>query len=166
MKRPYTKIYLAWVNMRQRCRNKNHPKFPRYGGRGIIICKEWESFAGFERDMSPTHNPKFTLERTNRDGPYCKANCIWADATTQANNTSRNIVIKVNEIKKTLPQWCRSVNLPIKVVYDRLFKLHWPVEIALKVPHLSNESRREYGFGMHPILSNRPQVIAQQVFSL
>ena len=27
--------------MKQRCYNKNNDAYCRYGGRGIVICKEW-----------------------------------------------------------------------------------------------------------------------------
>jgi hypothetical protein len=29
----HTRIYDIWVLMRQRCNNKNHPNYDRYGGR-------------------------------------------------------------------------------------------------------------------------------------
>src|SRR6185312_5717144 len=30
--------YYAWVSMRGRCYNKNHPSYKDYGGRGIRVC--------------------------------------------------------------------------------------------------------------------------------
>ena len=34
----YTRFYTIWKGMRQRCYNKNAPRYKDYGGRGIVIC--------------------------------------------------------------------------------------------------------------------------------
>lgn len=33
--------------MKQRCQNPNHHKYKDYGGRGITVCEEWETFENF-----------------------------------------------------------------------------------------------------------------------
>ena len=48
-----TKEYSSWLNMRQRCNNKNNPQYEDYGGRGITICPEWDDFDVFLADMGP-----------------------------------------------------------------------------------------------------------------
>ncbi len=30
-----------------RCENKDHPSYPRYGGRGISVCEEWHTLENF-----------------------------------------------------------------------------------------------------------------------
>lgn len=83
--------------MKSRCKNHNHPDYFRYGGRGIKICKDWEKFSNFEKDMYEEYgywyelnynkrNTEFTLERINNNGDYCKENCKWATMKTQCNN--------------------------------------------------------------------------------
>lgn len=42
-----TRLYGIWVGMIQRCKNQNVKSYMYYGGRGIKICKEWESFDNF-----------------------------------------------------------------------------------------------------------------------
>jgi hypothetical protein len=44
--------YSAYRHMKQRCLNPNNPKYPRYGGRGIKICKRWLGENGFIKWMS------------------------------------------------------------------------------------------------------------------
>lgn len=80
--------YNSWRAMRERCFNPNNAAYYRYGGRGITVCPEWkESFETFLSDMG--NRPKgCTLDRIDGDGNYEMGNCRWADAKTQARNSS------------------------------------------------------------------------------
>lgn len=79
-------MYQAWVGMRARCRNKNHPKFKDYGARGIFVCSEWDqSFSKFLDDMG--ERPEgMSLDRIDNSGPYTKENCRWSTPKQQSNN--------------------------------------------------------------------------------
>lgn len=78
-------VYVAWMNMVQRCKNPNHPQYADYGGRGITVCKSWEQFENFYADMGDRPQG-LTLDRINNDKGYERSNCRWADRKTQANN--------------------------------------------------------------------------------
>lgn len=81
-----TPIYCVWVNMVQRCCNKNQQSYKGYGGRGITICDEWvNSFEQFYSDMG-ARPEGFSLDRIDNDGLYCKSNCRWATREQQQNN--------------------------------------------------------------------------------
>jgi hypothetical protein len=82
-----TRIYRIWKNMRGRCRNPRNPQYPRYGGRGISICQEWNDYPAF-RDWALAHGYRddLSIERVDVNGNYCPANCTWADAYTQSRN--------------------------------------------------------------------------------
>ncbi len=66
----------AWTSMKQRCDYKNHPSYPRYGGRGITYCADWKFFDRFVRDMGEKQR-FWCLHRINNDGNYTKENCVW-----------------------------------------------------------------------------------------
>ena len=36
-------LYIAWMNIRQRCSNKNKRDYKWYGGSGISVCEEWDN---------------------------------------------------------------------------------------------------------------------------
>jgi len=90
-------LYKTWLNMRDRCNNKNNQDWKLYGGRGIIVCEAWDDFTMFLKDMGEKENKNLTLERINGDGNYCKENCIWAPRAIQA----RNISMKSNNVSGT-----------------------------------------------------------------
>ena len=77
--------YTVWSKMMCRCSNKNRKDYHIYGGRGISVCKEWDSYEVF-RDWALTNgfkkyklgtprNEKLFLDRINRDGNYGPSNC-------------------------------------------------------------------------------------------
>ena len=77
--------YRTWNSMRQRCLNSNNDRYHQYGGRGITICKEWESFDVFLSDMGKRPDGT-SLDRIDVDGPYSKENCRWATPKEQMRN--------------------------------------------------------------------------------
>jgi len=80
-------LYSVWTSMRTRCRNPAAINYERYGGRGISICDEWETFEGFLKDMYPSYQEGLTLERVDVNGNYCPENCTWIPPQQQPRNT-------------------------------------------------------------------------------
>ena len=85
-----TRIYTTWSNMKARCYNKNHGEYSSYGGRGIVVCDEWnnsfEKFLQWAQTSGYTGN--LTIDRIDNDGNYEPKNCQWI--TKQENTTKRN----------------------------------------------------------------------------
>lgn len=78
-------LYSTWRGIKARCNDKNHKAYKHYGGRGIKLCTEWESFDVFCRDVGdkPVGH---TIDRKDPDGDYCAANCQWVTQTEQIKN--------------------------------------------------------------------------------
>ncbi len=74
--------------MRRRCHSPGATGYRNYGARGIEVCRAWDSFEQFVRDVAllPGYLEGAQLDRINNDGNYEPGNVRWATCTQQAHN--------------------------------------------------------------------------------
>lgn len=78
--------------MLDRCYNKKHVAYDRYGGAGITVCDRWRGRGGFENflaDMGERPAKEITLDRVRNGEGYHKDNCAWATKIQQNKNRGR-----------------------------------------------------------------------------
>lgn len=114
-----TKEYAVWARMWARCTNPTVDRYPRYGGRGIVVCERWKSFENFLEDMGPLPTPQHSIGRLDNDANYAPDNCRWETRLEQANNTSTTVFIEFNGVRKPLQEWARETGIPAQRLTQR-----------------------------------------------
>lgn len=115
--------YRSWRHLISRCRNPNDKRYAHYGGRGITVCHEWvRSFEAFYSSMGPKPTPQHSIDRIDNDGHYEPANCRWATATEQTNNTSRNKRLTIGDVTMTIADWAKSNGIDPRLATERIRK--------------------------------------------
>jgi hypothetical protein len=107
--------------MRDRCNNPNGTHFHNYGGRGIRVCKRWDSFICFARDMGARPKGK-VLERTNNSRGYSPRNCRWATVAEQNRNKRNNIWVKVNGKRMVLSDAAKMLGVSQPMLSKRILR--------------------------------------------
>ena len=130
-----SRLYKIWSDMKSRTSNRKDKDYPRYGGRGIKVCRQWANFMPFARwALSNGYAPGLTIDRNDYDGMYEPGNCSWEDAKSQANNRSTNFMVTYKGKEKTLKNWCEELGLPYQTIYARIKRYNWPIEDAFEKP--------------------------------
>lgn len=141
-----TRLYSVWLCMRERCNNKNHVAFHRYGGRGIKVCDEWNDYANFKAwALANGYNDTLTLDRIDNNKNYEPSNCRWATLKEQANNRCNNRVLEIDGVKHNIQEWCEIHGLP-RTIADGRLRRGWSAEKTFKTPLLTKGGKpREQG---------------------
>lgn len=106
--------YRIWASMVSRCTNSNDCNYPRYGARGIRVCKEWVGAGGFERffdHIGPRPFERFTIDRIDGSRGYEPGNLRWASYKTQARNKRNSVFIELNGERMNLVDASSRVGL-------------------------------------------------------
>jgi hypothetical protein len=84
-----TRLYQVWSGMRTRCTNKNEYAWHRYGGRGIKVDKEWDSFPAFRSwALANGYSDSMELDRIDNDGDYKPSNCRFVSHVENVRNST------------------------------------------------------------------------------
>ena len=136
-----TRLYNIWSNMIQRCENPKAAQYKDYGGRGIYVCKDWQSFESFMTwAISNGYSNDLSIDRIDNSNGYNPQNCRWATARQQANNTRKTRFIMFDNKSMSLSEWARLLGLNESTLSMRLNKYNWSIEKALNTEVRKNVS--------------------------
>lgn len=120
-----TITHTVWKEIKTRCKNPKSKDWPLYGGRGIMVCKEWdESYVAFLFDMGERPSKLYSIERLDVNGHYQPGNCIWATFVEQANNKRNSLFMEFEGKKQTIAQWSKETGIAPPTLYQRV-SLGW-----------------------------------------
>ncbi len=111
-----TPEFTAWAAMKGRCSNKKNKRYKYYGGRGIKVCKRWDSFKNFLCDMGLKPSSAHSLDRIDVNSDYSPTNCRWvtADIHSQNRRTVKLTMDIAEEIRELSRQGQSSRTISIK----------------------------------------------------
>lgn len=143
-----TPLYYVWVNMKQRCQNSRNPEYHNYGGRGIKVCNEWQTFQPFYEwavGSGYTMGGKDqSIDRINVDGNYEPSNCRWATFKEQQNNRRDNRKFNIFGVEMSLEQMSKLSGIHIAALRSRIYtKKMSPEEAILLSPKNNRNEKRK-----------------------
>lgn len=143
-------LYGVWKGIKARCYNKKNKAYHNYGGRGVVMCKEWidnpEAFINWALDSGWEHGmevdkDKKAIEKGVASIEYSPLYCSILTNKENMNYRSDNRRITAFGESKTMAQWTDLYQLPPKAIYSRL-KIGWDEEKAISTPILKTWSRQ------------------------
>ena len=124
------RLYSVWSAMMKRCYGETKDK-ELYFGRGITVCKRWQTYRSFRADMKPAFVIGLTLDRIDNDKGYSPENCRWATAREQALNRRSTIWLTYRGQTKCLSDWARELGIGRTTIKARLDR-DWDTVEALE----------------------------------
>ena len=148
----YFSMMRRWLNMMNRCYNRNCNMFCLYGARGIQVCEEWHEFKPFYEFFGDPPFVGASIDRIDNGASYEPLNCRWATQKLQNINTRRNKVITYDGQSRILTEWARIYNVSPQRLSERL-RRGWTFEQAIRTPcpkgydlgkRMSNQNSQAY----------------------
>jgi len=101
--RKKTRLYAIYLNIKQLCYNPKATSYPYYGGKGVVICPEWQDFAKFKEWA---YNNKYKdgkrINRKDKNGPYSPDNCEVGTYFQSLRRDRRYAKIAVKRIEREI----------------------------------------------------------------
>lgn len=92
-----TRLYMVWASMKNRCYCETYHRYKDWGGRGIIVCNEWQDFIPFKNwALSNGYSDDLQIDRIDNNGNYEPSNCRFVSSAINNQNASH---VKLNTKK-------------------------------------------------------------------
>ena len=119
----YHNLWSTWCNMRDRCNRSTNQDYKYYGGKGIVVCDEWNGYLEFKKWSILNGyilNGSLQIDRIDGNKNYSPDNCRWVDAKT--NQRNRDCIIldeeKANEIRTLISNGLDDIEI------SKMYKVH------------------------------------------
>lgn len=110
-----------WLNIKDRCLNKNNKSFHNYGGRGVTICDEWrDDFSAFVASIGQRPGSYYSLGRIDNSKGYEPGNVRWETPKEQARNRRTNRMVSCDGRLIPLVVACEERGVNYRVARRRL----------------------------------------------
>ena len=117
----HTEAYKSWEKMKARCENKAQYGYESYGGRGIVVCERWQSFALFLEDMGERPSG-MSIDRIDVNGNCEPENCKWSTVKEQGRNKRNNRNLVIHNESRCVVEWAEIAGIRDSTIRSRLTK--------------------------------------------
>lgn len=133
------KLYGIWAGIKERCYNKKHTAYPRYGGRGVVMFDGWiDDFKAFyDWAINNGWDDGLDIDKDFKgDGLlYSPDTCSFVTRKQNCNKRNTSKYLTFNGETKTVSQWSDQTKLSQQIIYKRM-KRGWDVQKALTTKNL------------------------------
>ena len=107
--------YSSWIGAKMRCINPKHPRYYRYGGRGIKFnLSQDDARALWDRD-SAVDMIHPSIDRINNDGDYVLGNCRFIERSENSRLGAQGF--RLTRLKR---YWVNKLNIILNMAVHRL----------------------------------------------
>ena len=130
-----SRLWYIWRGIKKRTGTATDKDFKNYGGRGIVMCEDWQNFLTFKNwAISHGYCDDLTIDRIDVNGDYCPKNCRWIPMEKQAENKRNNVRYLYNGENLTLSEWARRIGMTSSGLWGRIHTRGWSIEKAIETP--------------------------------
>lgn len=132
-------LYNVWVGMRNRCNDESAKSYKNYGGKGVVVCKEWSDFKNFyEWGIKNGWSKGLQLDKDilAKEIPgklYSPKTCCFVTRKENMNRTTKCVFIEYKGETKTMKGWSEFLNIPYHVIVGR-YHSKWPIDKIFNTP--------------------------------
>ncbi len=117
----FTGLIGIWKGIKKRCMNPNYEHYHLYGGRGIKVTTEWDSFQPFyEWALNNGYQKGLQIDRINVNGNYEPSNCQWVTAKENGRNKRNNKLVTIKRETKTASEWAEIIGITPSALMGRI----------------------------------------------
>jgi hypothetical protein len=112
-------LYDVWRGMIKRCQNENRIKYKNYGGRGILVCEEWQKSFRVFRGWAINNGYKkgLQIDRRDNNGNYEPKNCQFVTHAVNNSNKRNNVYCWLDGEKMIVAEAARKTGKDKTILY-------------------------------------------------
>lgn len=115
------KLYKKWWHIQSRCNNPKDISYKNYGGRGIKVCNEWNSFVAFKDwCYKNNYNSDLEIDRIDVNGNYEPNNCRFVSKLENTRNRRITKKYEYNGEIKSLGEIAQLLGIKYKILWQRI----------------------------------------------
>jgi len=131
-------LYCVWGGIKDRCYNPNNVSYKNYGGRGVVMCKEWKKNprAFIKWALKNGWSPDLQIDKDikSKGTPvYSPDTCSIVTAKENSRHKRNTHWLTFDGETRCLSEWAEIVGIEYSALRSRL-KIGWDVERALTKP--------------------------------